>query len=40
VISIFEFTEIAESTQRILDPLSENKFELLGELLRLGPGMR
>ena len=40
MIDIFRFTEIAESTQRILNPLADNKVDLVGELLRLRPGMR
>lgn len=34
------FHEIAEANHRFLNPFSERKFELLGEICRLAPGQR
>lgn len=40
VVSIFRYSEIAESNQRILNPLSEAKLDQLGHLSRLATGQR
>jgi ubiquinone/menaquinone biosynthesis C-methylase UbiE len=40
VVDVLRYHEVSESTHRILNPLSADKQQLLGEVLNLGPGMR
>ncbi|MHB8467757.1 MAG: SAM-dependent methyltransferase [Acidimicrobiales bacterium] len=40
MVSVFRYSEISESNNRILNPLSESKLFDLGEICRLQPGER
>jgi len=40
VVSIFRYSDIAESNNRILNPLSETKLDELGRICRLSAGQR
>lgn len=40
IMASFEFHQIAERYHRIMNPISEAKLMLLGEICRLAPGMR